>query len=558
MVSMDRNISKFTEQLFDVVVIGGGIHGAAISNQLARVGLKTALLEKDDFSNATSANSLKILHGGLRYLQHFNFQRMRESIVSRRAFIRLAPYLVKPLACIMPTYGIGLQGKFIMGLALLLNDIISFDRNRGIDTKRHLLRGKIISRSECLQIAPGVAKDGLTGAALWYDAVLTNTERMVLVLLKKAVSYGACVINYVKAEQILYSDNSVQGIMASDTISGRRFQISCKLVVNAAGPWVDELIESVTDEKHGNLAKAVNIVINKKLFSDYAVGLAGTSGFVDKDAVVKRGKRLFFFVPWQGKTIVGTTYKHYVGDKDIVSVQKEEQLDLLNEVNAIYPSAKLSLEDVTFCHAGLVPSRNDTPGQQDSEPQLLKHSRIVDHEKMNGLKGILSIKGVKYTTAIEVAQQVQALIVRKKLFPMQTVNKCISKKQKKDEQSACSSQDMLLCQKQYDHLEASYGESVKDICKIIQEDKSAGQYVYHDPPLIKAEIIYAIQDEMAIRLSDVVFRRTNIGSAGYPGKDILHKIACIMAEQLGWNEDEKNDQVENVVKIYQKNLAVMA
>lgn len=163
---MKRNIHKLSHDLFDVVIIGGGVYGALISFEMARQGVKTALIEKDDFSHATSANSLKILHGGLRYLQNLNIKRMRKSIKSRRDFIRFAPQLIKPLACVIPLYGYGLKSREIMQTALFLNDIIGKDRNKGIDLEKHLPNGEIISAQKCLDIIPGIQKEGLRGGVM--------------------------------------------------------------------------------------------------------------------------------------------------------------------------------------------------------------------------------------------------------------------------------------------------------------------------------------------------------------------------------------------------------
>jgi len=183
---MKRDLDNIASQNFDVLIIGGGIHGAAIARETALAGLKTVLIEKKDFSHATSSNSLKIIHGGLRYLQDLNIKRMRESVnikrmresvKSRKEMMRVAPHLVKPLGCVMPLYGWGIKGKEVMRTALFLNDMISYDRNHSLDACQHLLPGKILSKEQCLRYVPGLDQQGLRGACLWYDALAINTER---------------------------------------------------------------------------------------------------------------------------------------------------------------------------------------------------------------------------------------------------------------------------------------------------------------------------------------------------------------------------------------------
>ena len=167
---MKRDIHKLENSFFDVVIVGGGIHGATAAYHATLAGMKTALVDKSDFCHATSANSLKIIHGGLRYLQHLNIKRMRQSILSRRELMLFAPHLVRPLACIMPTYGFGLRGKEVMRLALLFNDIISWDRNKGLAQGSRLPKGFTITKDMCLKVIPDIETKGLRGASLWHDA----------------------------------------------------------------------------------------------------------------------------------------------------------------------------------------------------------------------------------------------------------------------------------------------------------------------------------------------------------------------------------------------------
>jgi glycerol-3-phosphate dehydrogenase len=218
---MIREIDKLAKNAFDVLIIGGGIYGIAVALETARAGLRTGLIEQTDFSHATSANSLKIIHGGLRYLQHLNIRRMRESIRSRNLMMYSAPHLVTGLGCIMPTYGHGLKGKEVMAFALLLNDLIGLDRNHAIDKRNHLPRGKIIPKDQCLKMFPNIKEDGLTGGCLWYDALALNSERLGLTFLLESIKHGALAANYVEANKLKIDDGRVIGVSAKDLLSNR-------------------------------------------------------------------------------------------------------------------------------------------------------------------------------------------------------------------------------------------------------------------------------------------------------------------------------------------------
>lgn len=286
---MKRDISKLRSQAFDAVVIGGGIHGATAYHELAKQGLRVALIEKGDFGQATSANSLKILHGGLRYLQHLNFKRMRESIKSRWHYMEMAPNLIKPMPCLMATKGLGIQSKPVMAIALALFDLIAWDRNRDVPDKNKVGRGKVISKKEILKIAPGIDPQELTGAALWYDDLIINTERMTLAfVLDGSDTYKGTSANYVKAVEIVKDSGKITGVQAVDEISGEKLFIKTRLVINCAGPWagtIDSPAKPASTPE--DLAKAVNIVVNRPLFEGYGMGLSSKSRYVDKDAVVK-------------------------------------------------------------------------------------------------------------------------------------------------------------------------------------------------------------------------------------------------------------------------------
>lgn len=548
---MKRDLSLLRDHRFDAVVIGGGIHGATAFQQLAAAGLKTALIEKDDFGSGTSANSLKILHSGLRYLQHLNFKRIRESIRSRKYFMQMAPHLIRPMPCIMPTYGLGIEGKPTMAIALALFDLIGCDRNEGAPPANRVGRGRILSRRECLQIGPGIRPEGLTGAALWYDDMIVNTERMTLAFIKEAMRHDAACANYLQADRIVITGREVTGVEVSDRWTGDSFTIRTPLVVNAAGPWMSDIqrrsLQLPTTE---DLAKAVNIVVDRALFPGYGVGLAGSGEYVDRDAAIKRGKRLFFFAPWQGRTIIGTTYTYTSGQDNDLRVTGDDINQLLREVNTIYPMARLTPDDVVFSHVGLVPAHRPAGQRTTANPQMVKHSQVIDHQAQDGLTGLYTLEGVKYTTAPAIARELVRLLAIRAGKPAVAAPAC---------RRAHDFAERRLIESlapRFPHIEQVYGPDCSEVFAIIAEDAKNAVYLRIDPPLLKAEVIHAVREEMAVTLADVVLRRSDCGTTGSPSRHELRAIAEVMAAELGWDEARISGEIEQLTGYFSRVLGI--
>ncbi len=552
---MQRDTHYLATNTFEAIVVGGGIHGATVFYQLAAAGVRVALVEKDDFGAGTSANSLKILHGGLRYLQHLNIKRMRESINSRKYYMEMAPHLITPLPCVIPTFGLGMKGRPIMAIAMKLFDLISWDRNKNSPAENRVGRGRLLNKSQCLKIGPGLAAtEGLTGGALWYDDLIINTERMALAYIKAGVQCGGVAANYVRVRKLSRMKDQILGAEVTDRLNGRAFVMKADLVINAAGPWIDDIRkESHQASTTEDLAKAVNIVVKRQLFHGHGFGLEGTEEFTDRDAKLKRSKRLFFFVPWKNNTIIGTTYTYYDGKCDDLKVGEEAIAEILDEVNAIYPDAALTSDDVVFSHAGLMPAHKPHNAPRNGTPQLVKHSRVIDHEKLEDLRGLLTIEGVKYTTAPAIARQVEKLL-RKKNFihtdkpPVRSLTNAPDTNKDLDK--------FIYLRNRYPHIEKNYGKDSHSVYSIISQEGGAGNFIPAKEPITIAEILYAVREEMAVRLSDVVLRRTECGTSGCPPKRGLRQIAEIMANELNWNDDSIEKEIDQVISHYRNRLNI--
>ena len=515
---MQRNLQAIANSTYDVLVIGGGIYGACVAWEATLRGLSVALVELADFGGATSANSLKIIHGGLRYLQHADFKRMRESIHERTTLMRIAPHLVHPLPVMIPTYGHGMKGKEALRVAMALNDLISCDRNRLEDRQKHIPPGRILSKEECLRRLPGIPEERLTGAALFYDAQVYNSERLTLAFIRSAEQAGAAVANYVEVTGFIHRDG-IAGVRAKDVLTNSSFEIRAKTTINTSGPWLNRVLSLLGQpQPPRRLARAMNIV-TRPLFND-AVGLSSQGRFL-------------FIVPWRGYSMIGTDYAPWRG-KPEVTITEQDLQTFLDQINLACPSLNLTREDVSFVHAGLLPSSGLTP---TGEPLLSKHYQLYDHAQ-DGFSGLVSIAGVKYTTARDVAQKVVDYVFKswgqkppRSLSSVQPLHGAMA--------VSTIANPLGLSEPVMRRLVYNYGSAYRDVLKYLPHDSDRPEQV------LKAETIHAVREEMAQKLSDVVLRRTELGTAGHPGDDVLAICAQTMGAELGWSltklEQEQQD-----------------
>lgn len=526
---MKRDLETIQNRQFDLLVIGGGIQGAAICYKAAQRGLKVALLEKNDFCGSSSANSLKILHGGLRYLQTLDFRRMRDSIRSRRALMQLAPHLVAPLPCTMPAYGHGLKGKQAMRVAMALNDVISIDRNNGLPLEKQLPAGHILSKAQCLQQIPGIPEQALHGAAVWYDALAINTERLVFEYILRASELGATCVNYLSVHCLNKQANGQIEAQLCDSLSGQKFSLRADHVINSAGAAYEDLIPEAGSgiaavPRAARWARGLNIVVRRKLFSGGAVALEKKMG---------SSKRMLFMVPWREKyTMIGTHYIEKLRSEAVFPVEKKDIMALLNEMNAIYPQAELTFKDVSFYHAGLLPMQGSGKSDDSSQPALSKESAIFDHGREDGFEHFYSIEGIKYTTAPQVADK-----ILKRIFG---AAKGLSESVKPVALAVDNDELKHYLLQKYADRAAKVASYVATMAQWLDEDHS----------LLSGEVKYFIEEEMACHLSDVVFRRSELATAQCPPLKVLESINQLLANHFKWSEEQQAEEIERVLARY--------
>jgi glycerol-3-phosphate dehydrogenase len=550
--AMRPGVAALGSQAFDVVVVGAGIHGAAAAWMTSRLGLRTALLDMGDFGAATSASSLKVLHGGLRYLQHANFARMRESIEARRRFLQLAPHLCQPQAFLMPTRGRGVRGRAALALALTVNDWIARDRNEGVRAERALPRGRLLTLAQARACLGGVADQQYTGAAVWYDGLAQNTERLTLSFVLSAEQAGACVANYVKAVGLRVEQGAVSGVEAVDAVTSQSVLVRGRSVINASGPWMEQAWRGgVPGRENFPLVGAWNVVVRKRWFGEYGVALEGTKAHHDAEALVQRGARNLFFVPWREGTMIGTVYEAYRGDPAAYRPTRAAVENFLAEINAVYPPARLTLDDVSLLHVGVQPGPPESRGATASvEPD--KHSEVLDHARQGGPRGLFSIKGVKYTTGLEVGERAGRLAALQLGAPSTGKAPVLyggaAWPSAADVVQAAARHGFALSPAVAERCAAHYGSEVEHVLQEARADGAA--LVPGDAGVLRAEVRHAVRREHALHVTDVVLRRTDMGTLARPPDEAVRAIAEEMAGLLGWTAEQVADEVARVRSAY--------
>ncbi|HFD80523.1 MAG TPA: glycerol-3-phosphate dehydrogenase/oxidase [Gammaproteobacteria bacterium] len=551
---MKRNLSELEDTEFDIVVIGGGIFGACAAWDATLRGLRVALIERGDFCGGTSANSFKMVHGGVRYLQHADLYRLRYSCRERSALLRIAPHLVQPLPIVIPTYGHGTSGKAFLGIGLYLYDLLTLGRNRGIsDDERKIPPTKFLSRKQVLELFPDLKQEGLTGGAMFSDGQMYNPTRLVLAFIQSAAAAGARVANYVEATGLTRSGERVTGVQARDTLSGDELSIRAKVVVNTAGPWAERFLGDAAGiplESKGTYSRDACFVINRRFPGKEAVAVLGRTR--DPDAVLSRPARHLFLVPWRDYTLVGVWHVVYERHPDEVTVTAEDLESFIDEINWAYPSLNLGLQDVRMWNAGLVPFGVNEPGATNLS--YGKRSNLIDHRKSQGVDGLVTLIGIRYTTARADSARAIDIAVDKlgaRLPRPDSANIPITGGDipdfEKFVREITGKQQLGIGAEVMRALAHNYGTCVDQVLSLAEKTPELARTL-GDSTVIKAEVLNAIEQEMAVTLSDIVFRRTDLATGGNPGDHVLRECADLAARELGWTEEQKEAQLQEVYR----------
>jgi glycerol-3-phosphate dehydrogenase len=552
MKALIRNIDALSVKDYDLAIIGGGIYGVCAAWDAVLRGLSVVIIDKGDFCHATSANHFKMVHGGIRYLQHADLVRIRESSRERSSLLRIAPHLVKPLPIVIPTYGYGMKGKIALWAGMLLYDMLTYDRNSSLQKERQIPRGRLVSKKKVLAMFPGIKTEGLTGAAVFFDGQIYNPPRLVLSFLRSAVDRGAVAANYVEAVGFIKNGSNISGVQAKDVISGRAIEIRSRCVLNTCGPWAHHLLESALGlqlDPTPVFSRDLAFVVNREVPNGHAIAFSTVSQ--DADAVVDLGGRRLFAVSWRNYMLVGVWHKVFHGSPERITVSRQEIQGFVDEVNTAFPGLKIGMDEVTVVNTGLTLFGEEA--RQGSESLSFgKRSLLIDHERQHGFKGLVSLIGVRATTARGMAQKAITLIAKKlgaERSPSRTDSFPIYGGNFKSfndlRQSALRQHKMLLKPDQIYSLVHNYGSEYAAVLKLIDENLRWKEAV-GDSNTTRAEIVHAVRYEMACQLADVVFRRTDIGTGQLPSRDTLMECSELMAMELGWDRQRIDSEMSSV------------
>jgi glycerol-3-phosphate dehydrogenase len=490
-------LQKLRGETFDLLVIGGGINGAAIARDAAMRGFRVALVEKGDFASGTSSKSSKLIHGGVRYLQQGDFRLVRVACRERDLLRRrLAPHLVRPLPFLFPVYRGDPVGVVTLGLGMWLYDLLAVFRN----IRAH----RMLTAKRTLSIEPRLRSEGLKGTALYYDC-FTDDARLTLETILASRSEGAVVANYIELTEFIKENGRIVGAWIRDCLSGAAIEVRARRVVNATGPWADEVrrIDDASVLPCLRLTKGAHVIVpRERVDNAYAVVLRSP-----------RDKRILFVIPWDAHAIIGTTDTDFDGSPDDVRPDESDVQYLLEAANWYFPQAHLRPADVISSYAGLRPL---VASGDDKDPSQVSREEAI----FESPSGLLTLAGGKLTTHRLVARQIVDSVA-KKLDPLAPVGKNLCQTADKPLPGGMLQdleevvQQLLaldggLKREQIEHLANRYGSRAPEVLALLHGHQERGQLLAPGMPDIWAEAVYAAQNELAIATDDILMRRTHL------------------------------------------------
>jgi glycerol-3-phosphate dehydrogenase len=511
---------------FDVVIVGAGINGCAIARDAAMRGLRVLLVDKGDVGGGTTSWSTRLIHGGLRYLEHFEVPLVRESLHERETLLRTAPHLVHPLHFLIPVYAEGSRSAGLIRLGMLAYEVLSAG-------KRNTGHHRMLPADETLRLAPGLDPEGLRGGALYDDAQAAYPERLALENALSAREHGALTLTHTRVDGIEVAGGRVAGLHLAEEPAGRRWSVpsapaggpgkSGTVVINAAGPWADDVLAGLP----GDRPRLIGGTKGSHLVVRPFRGAPSVALYTEAT-----DNRPYFIVPWAGNYLIGTTDERFDGDLDQVTAADEEISYLIASTNHVIPAARLSRDDVLWTYAGVRPLPYE-PGV----PEAKLTRKHVFHRDEH-VRDIISVVGGKLTTHRSLAAEATDLI-------FETLGRRAPRCRTADEplpggragdwdrfadgfRSYCG-----LAAEVADHLLEVYGVRAADVLAFAGDDESL-RAALPGTPVIAAEVPFAVRDEMAATLGDIYLRRTMLGLRGDLGLPVLDAVTELTRAQLGW------------------------
>ena len=526
----------------DLLVIGGGITGAGIARDAAMRGIRTAVVDAGDFGWGTSSRSSRLIHGGLRYLEHGWLRLVFEASRERRTLLRIAPHLVRPRAFVFPAFEGTRLKRWEISAGVWLYDILALFRN----VHAH----RLLSRRGVLKREPLLRERGLTGGALYWDAQ-TDDARLVVATMRAAHAHGASCLNYVRVVSLDKADGRVQGAILEDAFSGERVTVKAHVVVNATGPWSDAL-RRLDDPAATPLlrnTKGAHIAVPQRRI--------GNEGAVTLLSPIDG--RVMFVLPWGNVTIVGTTDTDDPVSPDDVAPTSEDVLYLVRSANAVFPNARLGMEDVIAAWAGLRPLLHDGAAATVAVPR--------EHRIVESTGGLVTIAGGKLTTYRAMAAQVVNVVARRlrsldrRTLPTHAASALlplpggdIAEPAALVEQLVVEGVEEPIAQ----HLVDAYGSEASAVVKLMHEDPALAAPLVEGGPWRGAEVVYQARRELALTVSDVLIRRTHVlHRCGAEGNGAAPVVGRLLQRELGWSDERRDGSVRTYLAEVEKMAAAL-
>lgn len=530
-----RTIERMGKETLDVLVIGGGITGAGIARDAVLRGLKTALLEKDDFATGTSSRSSKLVHGGFRYLKQLQFGLVREALVERKILTELAPHMVYPIRCLLPIYSGSTATALTIHIGMRLYDLLAFGKTIG--------KYRMVSAEELHEMEPEYRTEGLQKGAAYYDC-WADDFRLVMATIQSAAQHGAIVANHMKAVDVIMEKGRVAGVVAKDELRGEEIGIRSRVVANATGPWSDYVRQGLLkqEEQKLRLTKGVHLIVSVK---DLPIRHA-LMQFAIQDG------RPIFAIPWRGFVLLGTTDTDFDGDPDRIDTNLGDVDYLLESFKYYFPRVNLTYDHVISTFAGLRPLIYE---EGKAASQVSREYQIFE-----GPENFFSIIGGKLTTYRKMAEKMVDRLARRLAtsFHLTAHNpQCMTDKVPlfggeipNHEQFRRTWVSRLTDEHHFDgetaaHFIETYGANLPSLLEVIQKTSDGMELIHPDLPYVWGELPYAIDHEMALTLADFLIRRTHIFSLERgQGAGVCREVTSRMQERLAWSDEEKQAQID--------------
>lgn len=531
-----KNRFESTKSGYDVVIVGGGVNGLGTAWDAALRGFKVLLVEKGDIGSGTSSWSSRMIHGGLKYLEKYDVPLVRESLKEREWLVKSAPHLVRELRFIIPFYKNNQNSAMILRLGMIAYDILSFDKS--------LKSFEFFSRKKILEKEPGLNPKDLKGGCAYSDAQVDYSERLCYEIALAAKEAGAEILTHVKAIDLNVSNGKVNSIKIKDELSGEEVDVPTKIVINDAGPWIDD----VWPKEHISLPRMNGGTKGTHLVLHSFPGAPSDAFYYESDDA-----RPMMVIPWKDRYLIGSTDIPFVGDLDTASATQDEYDYILYETNKVLPEAKLTKKDVIYAYTGVRP----LPYSEGSKvSDITRRHKIVDHK--DKYDGLYTLVGGKLTTFRQVGEDFGDILSKR----LGKNVKCKTRKMKLPGGNITSMEELRnqikstgINENLIKRLADQYGTIGVKLSKFIMEKPERQEIIDEAFGLTVGEVEWAVTFEEAYRLSDVIARRIMTGLEDDLGLGSIESVSKICAKILDWNEERRLQEIE-LYKNYIKRLEV--